>query len=230
MFRAFLFFSFLVLGKAVMAQSNISNGYIKYNVTIESDLPVAALLSMGTTLEIAFKDQQTKAVAKTVGGTNTIQAIANYQTTKGISLLDIMSEKKAVKLGATEYQKAKESIALLANNPMRITESTKVIAGYTCKKILMKDKQTGASIILYVTDKIKPQGDILAQQLIKIVKGFPLRVIVRQENTIVHLTATTVTSQTPSERAFSQEIPSGYKITTVKELEATAQHRVKYKR
>lgn len=208
-----------------MAQTPLSNGYIKYNVSVDSDLPAASFLSMGTTLEVAFKGKQTKAVARVAGGTNTVQTVADHQTVTGLSLLDVMSEKKAVKLGSADYQKAKEGIEQLAKNPMRVTETTKTIAGYTCQKILMKDKQTGANIILYVTDKINPQGDPLAQQLIKAVKGFPLGVIVRQDNTTVRLTASTVSGQTPSDGAFSQKIPSGYEVTTLKELEATAQKR-----
>lgn len=210
-----------------MAQSTLSNGYIKYTVAIDSDLPAASFLSMGTTLEIAFKGQQTKAVAKVAGGTNTVQAVANHEKVTGLSLLNVMSEKKAIKLGSSDYKKAQEGIEQLANNPIRVTESTKTIAGYLCQKVLMKDKQTGANIILYVTDKVNPKGDPLAQQLIKAVKGFPLGIVVRQENTTVRLTASTVTEQTPSDGAFSQKIPSGYEVMTLKELEATIQRRAR---
>jgi hypothetical protein len=229
-FRTLFFSFFMAMAVAATAQTTLNNGYIKYNISIDSDLPAAAFLSMGTTLEVAFKGKQTKAVAKVAGGTNTVQAIADHSNVTGLSLLDVMSEKKAVKLGSAEYQKAKESIAQLAKNPMRITESTKTIAGYTCQKILMKDKQTGANIILYVTDKINPKGDPLAQQLIEAVKGFPLGVVVRQDETTVRLTASTVSERTPSDGAFSQTIPSGYQVTTLKELEEEAQRRAKQQR
>jgi hypothetical protein len=136
-----------------------------------------------------------------------------------------MGEKKAIKLGSSDYQKAKEGIEKLANNPMRPTESTKTIAGYSCQKILMKDKQTGANIILYVTKKINPTGDPLAQQLIKAVKGFPLEIIVRQDQTTVRVTASTVTGQTPSDGVFSQKVPSDYEVTTLKDIEAEAKRR-----
>ncbi len=223
--RAFFFLSFMALATLAAAQAPLTDGYIKYTVTIDSDLPAAALLSMGTTLEVAFKGSKTKAVAKVAGGTNTVEAIADHQSVTGLSLADVMGEKKAIKLGQSDYQKAKESIEKLAKNPMRVTESTKTIAGYTCTKILMKDKQTGANIILYVTDQINPKGDALAQQLIEAVKGFPLGVIVRQDNTTVRLMASTVSAQTPSDGAFAQKIPSGYQVTTVKELEADIQRR-----
>ncbi|MFK7797991.1 MAG: hypothetical protein AB8E82_11100 [Aureispira sp.] len=228
--RAFLFFSILMIGTLATAQSTLTNGYIKYNISVDSDLPIASFLSMGTTLEVAFKGQKTKAVAKVAGGTNTVQAVADHQVVKGLSLLDVMGEKKAIKLGSSDYQKAKEGIEKLAKNPMRATESTKTIAGYSCQKILMKDKQTGANIILYVTKKINPKGDALAQQLIKAVQGFPLEVIVRQDATTVRLTASTVTGQTPSDGAFSQNIPSDYEVTTLKEIEAEAQRRAQEQR
>lgn len=229
-FRSLLFFCALACSTAALAQSALSNGYIKYNVTIDSDIAAISFLSLGTTVEVAFKDEKTKLVAKTGGGTNTVQATANNERVTGLSLLDVMGERKAIKLGSAEYQKAKESIELLAKNPMRVTEATKTIAGYTCQKILMKDKQTGANIILYVTDKINPTGDPLAQQLIKAVKGFPLGITVRQENTTVRLTASTVSSKTPNDSIFSQAVPSGYEVTTIKGLEATIQSRIQQQR
>ena len=228
--RAFLFFSILMMGSLASAQSTLNNGYIKYNISVDSDLPIASFLSMGTTLEVAFKGQKTKAVARAAGGINTIQAVADHQIVRGLSLLDVMGEKKALKLGSSDYQKAKEGIEQLAKNPMRATESTKTIAGYSCQKVLMKDKKTGANIILYVTPKINPKGDPLAQQLIEAVKGFPLEVIVRQDETTVRLTATMVTEQTPSDSAFSQKVPSDYTITTLKEIEAEVQRRAQEQR
>lgn len=221
---------FLLSALTTTAQSSISNGYLMYNISVDSDQPAAALLaSMGSTFEVAFKGKKTKAVVKIAGASNTVHVVADHATVTGISLMNILGEQNAVRLGSEEYNEAKRAITRLSENPMRLTGDTKTIAGYVCQKILMKDKNTGANIILYVTDKINPQ-DPLARQLVGAIKGFPLSIVVRKDNTTVKATASKVSSQTPSDGAFSQSIPSGYTIKTIRELEQNAEEKIKQKR
>lgn len=208
------------------AQTSITNGYLSYDVRVDSDEPAAALLtSMGSTLEVAFREQKTKAVAKIAGATNTVHLIADHASLKALSLLNVLGEQKAVRLDQDDYTEAKEAIAQLGDNPMRPTDQTKTIAGYVCQKVLMKDKQSGASIILYVTKKINPK-DPLIRQLSERIKGFPLGIVVRKDNTIVRATATKVSSNAPSDGAFSQSIPSGYQVTTLRDLERSAEQKI----
>jgi len=100
-----------------------------------------------------------------------------------------------------------------------------VIAGYTCQKVFMKDKESGANIILYLTDKIKPQNDALAKVLIGEIKGFPLGIVVRKDNTTIRLTASTVSTRTPSDGAFSVSVPTGYTVTTIEGLKEEAKNK-----
>ena len=115
-------------------------------------------------------------------------------------------------------------------NPMRHTDDTKTIAGYTCQKVLMKDKESGANIILYITDKITPKGDPFAKYLVGELKGFPLGIVVRHEGTTVRVTAEKVSSRTPSDGAFSLSVPSGYELTTVEGLEKSAKKEIEKNR
>lgn len=218
----------LLLGNAMMlcGQSTLTNGYLMYNVSVDSDQPAAAMLSaMGSTIELAFKEKKTKMVAKIAGATNTVHLIADHAAVKGLSLLDVLGEKKAVRHGSDDYAEVERAIQLLAANPMRITDQTKNIAGYVCQKILMKDKQSGANIILYVTDRIQPK-DPLARQLYKTIKGFPLGIVVRKDDTTVRATATKIMGTTPSDGAFALSIPSGYEVTSIRELERKAEQKI----
>lgn len=220
------FFSIVCLN----AQSTLSDGYINYSVSVDSDEPAAAFLTMGSSLEIAFKGKRTKAVAKVAGGTNTISIVADHQAKAGLSLMDVLGEKKALKVDKTKFEQAQNDMKQITTNPMRLTEDVKNIAGYACRKLLMKDKESGANIILYITDKIKPMGDPFAQLLIGQIKGFPLGIVVRKDGTTVRVMAEKVSSRTPSDAAFELTIPSGYQLTTLDDLEDAAKEEIKKNR
>lgn len=215
---------------SAQAQATISDGYISYSISVDSDIPAAAFLSMGSSLEIAFKGERTKAIAKVAGGTNTLSAIVDHKSKKGLSLMDVLGKKKALKLDRDQLDEARANMEKAAKNPMRRTDDTKTIAGYVCQKVLMKDKESGANIILYLTDKITPKGDPFAKYLVGELKGFPLGIVVRFEGTTVRMTADKVSSRTPSDGAFSLSVPSDYELTTVKGLEDSVKQEIQKKR
>ena len=215
----FLITTFLVVFfSSAFAQSTTNKGYISYNVAVDSDQPAAMFFAMGTSLELAFKGEKTKVIAKV--GTNTVKITADNSISKAISLMDVLNDKKAVKMTEKDFAEAKKGLADLKSNPKKFTEETKTIAGYTCKKVLMKDTKSGTNIIIYVTNKIKPEGE-MAQELFNQFKGFPLGIMARNQGTTVRITAKKVSTAAPSDSVFSMAVPEGYKLTTVKELENT---------
>ena len=225
-----LTFTIVLLAVSTQAQSAISDGYISYSISIDSDVSAVALLSVGASLEIAFKGEKTKAIAKFAGGTNTVSLVVDHKTQKGLSLMDILGKKKALKLEKDKLQEARAEMEKATKNPMRHTEDTKTIAGYVCQKVLMKDKESGANIILYITDKITPKGDPFAQYVVGEIKGFPLGIVVRHEGTTVRVMAEKVSSRTPSDGAFSLSVPSDYELTTVDGLEKSAKKEIEKNR
>ncbi|WMX13490.1 MULTISPECIES: hypothetical protein [unclassified Aureispira] len=225
-----LTFTIMVLAVSAQAQSALTDGYISYSISVDSDEPAAAFLTMGSSLQVAFKGQKTKAVAKVAGGTNTVSLVVDHKAEKGLSLMDVLGQKKALQLEKNKLAEAKADMEKAAKNPMRHTEDTKTIAGYTCQKVLMKDKESGANIILYITDKITPKGDPFATYLVDEIKGFPLGIIVRHEGTTVRVMADKVSSRTPSDGAFSLSIPEGYELTTVDGLEKAAKQEIEKNR
>jgi len=207
----------------------LSEGYISYSVSVESDQAIASLLGMGSSLELAFKGNFTKAVAK-VASTNTVTVIADHQKKAGISLMDIMGEKTAVKLTQEKMDEAKANMNNISDKPMRYTEETKDIAGYTCKRVLMKHKESGANVVLYITDQIKPQNDPFAKLLISEIKGFPLGIVIKKDETTIRIMADKVSSKTPNESAFSLSIPSDYKLTTMDDLKKSTENKIEKNR
>lgn len=225
-----LTFATILLAVSAQAQSSISDGYISYSISVDSDVSAIELLSVGASLEVAFKGEKTKAIAKVAGGTNTVSLIVDHKAQKGLSLMDALGKKKALKLEKSKLNEARDEMEKATKNPMRHTDDTKTIAGYTCQKVLMKDKESGANIILYITDKIKPKGDPFAKYMIGELKGFPLGIVVRHEGTTVRLMANKVSSRTPSDGAFSLSVPSDYELTTVEGLEKSAKQEIEKNR
>lgn len=207
----------------------LSEGYISYSVNVESDQAIASMLGVGTSLELAFKGNFTKAVAK-VAGSNTVTVIADHQKKAGISLMDIMGEKTAVKLTQEKMDEAKANMDKISDNPMRYTDETKDIAGYTCKRVLLKHKESGANVVLYITDQIKPQNDPFAKILMSEIKGFPLGIVIKKDETTVRIMADKVSSKTPSESAFSLSIPGDYKLTTLDDLKNSTEQKIEKNR
>lgn len=211
------------------ASTVMTEGFVSYSVEVNSDqAAVAAFLSLGSSLEVAFKDNLMKAVAK-VSGNNTVSIVTDYKNQTGITLMDILGEKKGVKLTKDRFEKAKLDVEKFSKNPIRITDETKEIAGYSCKKILMKDKESGANIILYVTHEINPKNNPFADLLFEKIKGFPLGIIIKKDETTVKLTANKVTNQAPSSKVFSTSIPSDFKLTTFEEIEKIAKSKMENK-
>jgi hypothetical protein len=225
-----LTFTTLLFAVAAQAQSTLSDGYVSYSISVDSDVSAIELLSVGASLEIAFKGEKTKAIAKVAGGTNTVSLIVDHKAQKGLSLMDVMGQKKALRLEKNKLNEARDEMEKATKNPMRHTDDTKTIAGYTCQKVLMKDKESGANIILYITDKINPKGDPFAKYLIGELKGFPLGIVVRHEGTTVRVMADKVSSRTPSDGAFALSVPSDYEVTTVEGLEKSAKKEIEKNR
>lgn len=220
-------FTFLNFSRA---QKAVSDVYINYTIDVDSDEPVAALVSLGATFEVAFNGYNTKGMLNVAGGTNSVTVIAEHKTNSAIALMDLVDGKKALKVPSDKFNDALNDIKKISENPIRYTDDTKSIAGYQCQKVFMKHKESGANVIFYITNKINPQKDMLAKALYDEIKGFPLEILVRKEGTTVRITASKVSGQVPSSAAFSLDIPSTYKLTSIDELKEDAKKNIQEKR
>jgi GLPGLI family protein len=84
------------------------------------------------------------------------------------------------------------------------TDETKVIAGYTCKKVIMYDENTDANVVLYVTNEIPN----LQKNQFKGVEGMPLEYTISVQGLKMTFSATKVEKKEVKDSIF--EIPEGY--------------------
>lgn len=198
----------------LLASAQITEARIKYDVKIDSDDPVMQQqMSMmsGSTMEMAFKDKSFRQeMDMKMMKTTTIY---DGKSEESIVLLDLMGMKKAAKLD--DLKEAGGSGSTSDSATIEMTDETKKIAGYDCKKVIITDT-TGAELIMYVTDQIKPQNNQNKYGSDK-VNGFPLQIEVENEQMTMTMTATEV-SKKVDKKLFKVAVPEGYEEMKGEEL------------
>ena len=92
-------------------------------------------------------------------------------------------------------------------------DETKNIAGYNCKKAIMKDESGQLAMTVFYTEKIVNQ----AQKEFAGLKGFPLQYSMSQQNMTVKMIAQEVSEESVLESIFNKS--EGYKEMTQEELQ-----------
>lgn len=127
-------------------------------------------------------------------------------------LMNMMGQKMKM---TVDFDEAKE-MADEANKQMDIqyVDGTKVIAGYTCKKAIMKisaDDESGVEnegeITFYYTQEIAPIEGMKGFEGVGL-KGMPLEYTINQQGITMMVTATSVEKKSIDESVFL--IPDGY--------------------
>lgn len=157
-------------------------------------------------LTIAFKDALMKTeFDMTMVGT-TIIADANTKT--GLMLMSIMGNKTAARMTAKEFEekdKGKYTVEYL--------DETKEIAGYKCKKAVIK-LENGGSLSLFYTDDIQP-AKLNTDFTYEGVNGFPLEMQVDMNGMVITMMASKVDGSPLPADYFNMQIPEGYTETDI---------------
>jgi hypothetical protein len=100
------------------------------------------------------------------------------------------------------------------------TKETEEIAGYNCKKIILKSDK--GEVIMYVTKEITPTAKNPQFSSDKF-EGFALKIITTNErggqSMEVILTASSVKEKIKDKDPFSLEVPKGFVVKSVEEVE-----------
>lgn len=199
--------------------TTIKNGTILYTMNVQSDEPGAAMLN-NSTFEVAFNGQYSKLIGKVMGGVVGGNFILDASAKSGLALLDIMGQKRAIKMTNSDIEKAKKSTDGMSAGKVQFLQGTKTIAGYVCKKALVKDPENPDSqVIVYICETIQPESAGLMDNMLKVFKGFPLGMEIKNGTNKVTIMASEVSKKIPKKSEFDQSIPNGYQLTTIEELE-----------
>lgn len=191
-------------------------GTISYDITYTgATMSPAEKAQLPTTSTVTIKDCKTK--TEMVTGPVTQAAITDGTTKTETVLIDYMGTKYALKLTAAEISEGMEKVTM---PKVEITQDTKVIAGFTCKKAILTTVLEDSSMIkdtIYYTEEIGC-SDLNFSSTFKDVPGAVLEYteyIAQMEATSVYV-AKEVKKSKISDNVFL--IPSDYTEVTKEEF------------
>jgi hypothetical protein len=229
-------FSLLLFQNVLLAQfmtaiknnsSNIiKNGIINYKVTVEGEDPQAKMLN-NSTFEYAFSGTDSKLTGLVLGGAFAANVLVDATTKKGLALLTIFGQKKAMKMSPEDIQKAQNNTATIDASKIIPISGTQTVAGHVCRKVMLKNPENpNMQTVVFVCDKIKPDGGGVVDNVINALKGFPLGMEVKVNGSKISLMASEVSTKIPKKADFKHEIPADFQETTMEkfreEMEAFA--------
>lgn len=186
----------------------ITEGKISYKIDLSgSEMGVfeKQLVEMAN-LNISFKHAMMKVEFGMAGMGQT--TIIDGNTKSGLMLFSAMGNKTAAKMSAESFDKKEK---MNGKYTVDYSDEAKEIAGYTCKKAILK-MENGANLTLYYTEDIQP-AKVNTDFTFTEIKGFPLEMQVEMNGMKFNMVASNVDGAPLPADYFSMEIPEGYTET-----------------
>lgn len=198
--------TFLISSISIFAQD--FEGTITYEMVYENlspqIKPQAGMLPKSAVLDV--KGELSKTTTPNAMGGETV-IIQNTSTEETLQLMNMMGMKIAVKMTAEQ----KKELQGDEKPEIELTDETKEILGYTCKKAIVTDKDNN-EVEVYYTDEI----DAKSSSSIEGIKGFPMQIIVVQD--MFTLTQTVTEVKKGKVKKIKMVIPSDFELKTIEEL------------
>ena len=206
-----IFISTLIIVGRSFAGGKDFNGIIVYNITYDENTDPQMLAMMPKTLKMKIKGEMSRTEIS-MGGMGTTTVIFNGEDKSGITLMDFMGQKYAIKMTADEID---AEIAKLPETNVTIADETKEIAGYTCKKAILK--MEGKEHNVYFTEELGDGKINFNNPIFKDIKGVMLEYSYEENGITMNLSAVKVEKKKISDKEF--EMPEGFQVVTKSELE-----------
>jgi hypothetical protein len=151
-----------------------------------------------------------------MSGMNTIE-ITDYTEKNSVSLINMMGQKYAIKKTTAEIEGENSAVG---NTTVELSEETKVVAGYTCKKVVVTSNNDGvkSTFEAYYSSELGSKLANFNNPLFKDVDGALLEFSMKNQEINMKFTATSVEKKSIPAKDF--EIPSDYTLTTQDELKS----------
>lgn len=207
----YLLFLLLVLlsGSAPLNAQDFTEGRILYDITFpELDMDEATRGSLPRESVVYVKGDLTRTDLN-VGPRMSSTSIYNYKSGEVTALTEFMDSKTYIVMTP-----GKGPVPAQNNNQLTVFASDrKTIAGFECKRAVMKNKDNVSSN-LYYTDRIKARLAVNVQ--FPGVDGFPMEFMVDQNGLKMMFSVRQVIQEPVSDSVFS--IPSDYRLVTPNDL------------
>lgn len=206
----------LVYTGETKAQDKDFHGVIVYNISFGgADIDPQMAAMMPKTMKMKIKGEKSR-MEMSMGMGSTI-VVFNGEDKSGFTLMDIMGQKYAMKMTPEELEDENE------NEPemdIEVTGETKEIAGYECKKAIVKSKEKGAEnieMIVYFTDELGSGMLNYNNPMFKDVQGVMMEYAMNENDVEMKFTAISVTKEKIKDEEY--EIPEGYNVMNMSDFE-----------
>ena len=211
-----LLVSFVVYSGEAKAGGDDFNGIIVYNISFgdtEMDPQMAAM--MPKTMKMKIRGESSR-MEMSMGMGSTI-VVYNGEDKSGFTLMDMMGQKYAMKLTPEELE---EEVEEAPDMDVEVTGETKEIAGYNCKKAIVKSNESGAEdmeMVVYFTDELGSGMLNYNNPFFKDVQGVMMEYTMQENDMNMTFTAISVTKKKVGDEEFV--IPEGYNKMSMSDFE-----------
>lgn len=207
----YMFFALLITGCSFsFAQKKMSEGTITFSLNTSGDVHEALAVMLPDEMIMTIKGPLTRSDVEMAFGNRTT-AIMDMRNQSGTVLLDIMDKKFALKTDKDDVEDAADDAKFEVIHQSDVKE----IAGYKCKKAIIRNKKTGDEMAIYYTDAIESANGKHDPKF-KDINGFLMEYVSEVNGVTMKMVAEKVSHEKVSDDVFL--VPSDYKYVTRSEL------------
>lgn len=196
-----------------IAQEKLKEGKITFEIEMNNaeEMNDQMLAMMPKEMTVFFKDGKSRGEMNMMGGK--VISITDSKAGETVSCMDIMGRKQAIK---TTKQDAEKEKSQMGEYDVKITDDTKEIAGYKCKKAIITFKNSQdkeGSMDIWFTNELEASNS--EKYAWKGIDGYMMEFSVDQRGMAMKFTCTEVKKEAVSDDLF--KIPEGYTVMTQEE-------------
>lgn len=192
---------------SLFAQGNFE-GKIAYEISY-NDLPAEMKgyeAMLPKEMSIQLKGNKSRVEQNQMMGKNVI--VSDMDQKNGFMEMEMAGQKLRMNISTEEFDVEEGKI-----ENIEYVDESKTIAGYPCKKAIIKDDSGNLAMTVFYTEKIKNQ----AQKEFVGLKGFPLEYSMSQNGINMVMTAATITEESVSDDLFQKS--EGFQDITQEDLQ-----------
>lgn len=202
-----------IVGTSAQAQKKSKNaeGKIVYEITLDGEVEGMMAAMLPSEIVMKFKGSKCRTEMATAMAEN-ITLSDQKDPSAGLILLDVMGSKYAMKVDPAKVEEQKKS---LPEFEVINTTETKEIAGFACKKAIMKNKSNNEETYIYYSEELPYLENSLTSQY-KNINGMPLEFNTKLNGITMTIRAKSIEKIKIADAEFVAS--SEYKLVTEEQL------------
>ncbi len=202
-----------IVSTSTQAQKKSKNaeGKIVYEITLDGEVEGMMAAMLPSEIVMKFKGSKCRTEMATAMAEN-ITLSDQKDPSSGLILLDVMGSKYAMKVDPAKVEEQKKS---LPEFEVIASTETKEIAGYKCKKAIMKNKSNNEETYIYYSEELPYLENSLTSQY-KNISGMPLEFNTKLNGITMTIRAKSIEKIKIADAEFVAS--SEYKLVTEEQL------------